>query len=143
MYHFTFDDPNAIAGGEVASALLVRSPEGEGQVKDDKGKPVIRPYTQISPQDERGGLTLLIKEYQVRDSRQCISSNADVQGGKLTPYIASMKPGESQLLFKGPIPKYKYSPNTFERGLCISGGSGITPMSVISALQEDGNKTED
>lgn len=65
IYHFTFDDPNAIAGGEVASALLVRSPQGEGEVKDDKGKPVIRPYTQISPQDERGGLTLLIKEYQV------------------------------------------------------------------------------
>jgi cytochrome-b5 reductase len=39
-----------------------------------------------------------------------------------------MKPGESQLLFKGPIPKYKYEPNTFDRGLCISGGSGITPM---------------
>jgi NAD(P)H-flavin reductase len=39
-----------------------------------------------------------------------------------------MTPGESSLLFKGPIPKYKYQPNTFDRGLCLAGGSGITPM---------------
>lgn len=38
-----------------------------------------------------------------------------------------MKPG-GQMLFKGPIPKYQYQPNTFERGLCIAGGAGITPM---------------
>ena len=31
-------------------------------------------------------------------------------------------------MFKGPIQKYKYAPNTFDRGLCIAGGSGITPM---------------
>jgi NAD(P)H-flavin reductase len=31
-------------------------------------------------------------------------------------------------MFKGPILKYKYEPNQFDRGLCISGGSGITPM---------------
>lgn len=32
------------------------------------------------------------------------------------------------MLFKGPIPKFTYEPNTFDRGLCIAGGSGITPM---------------
>lgn len=34
----------------------------------------------------------------------------------------------SQLLFKGPIPKYQYKPNVFDRGLCIAGGAGITPI---------------
>ncbi|WVQ94659.1 hypothetical protein IAU59_001739 [Kwoniella sp. CBS 9459] len=114
IYHFNFgeDGNDKISGGEVASALLVRSPTGEGEVKDDKGKPVIRPYTPISAPDQKGGLELMIKEYK---------------DGKLTPFIASMKPGD-QLLFKGPIQKYKYSANTFDRGLCIAGGSGITPM---------------
>lgn len=32
------------------------------------------------------------------------------------------------MLFKGPIPKFKYEANSFDRGLCIAGGSGITPM---------------
>ena len=49
------------------------------------------------------------------------------QDGKLTPFIASMQPG-SQLLFKGPITKYQYQSNAFDRGLCIAGGAGITPM---------------
>lgn len=51
-----------------------------------------------------------------------------MQDGKLTPYISSMTPGESTLLFKGPIPKFKYEPNSIDRGLCVAGGSGITPM---------------
>ncbi|WVR04153.1 hypothetical protein IAU60_001152 [Kwoniella sp. DSM 27419] len=114
IYHFSFgeDGNDKIAGGKAASALLVKSPGGDNEVKDDKGKPVIRPYTPISSPEAKGGLELMIKEYK---------------DGKLTPYIASMKPGD-QLMFKGPIPKYQYSPNTFDRGLAIAGGSGITPM---------------
>lgn len=114
IYHFSFPDDakDKAAGGEVASALLVKSPEGDEEVKDDKGKPVIRPYTPISSPDETGSLTLMIKRYQ---------------DGKLTPFIASMQPG-SQLLFKGPITKYQYQSNAFDRGLCIAGGAGITPM---------------
>ena len=67
-----------------------------------------------------------------------------IQGGKLTPYIAGLEPGKGTMLFKGPIQKYKYSPNTFDRGLCIAGGSGITPMwqliSYSLSLPEDKTK---
>lgn len=45
IYTFSFGDESKTRGGEqgdVASALLVKSPEGEAEVKDDKGKPVIR-----------------------------------------------------------------------------------------------------
>jgi len=42
IYTFSFGDDSKTRGDEVASALLVRSPMGEGEVKDDKGKPVIR-----------------------------------------------------------------------------------------------------
>lgn len=51
-----------------------------------------------------------------------------MQDGKLTPYMSSLTPGQSHMLFKGPIPKFKYEANSFDRGLCIAGGSGITPM---------------
>jgi cytochrome-b5 reductase len=47
-------------------------------------------------------------------------------------------------LFKGPIVKYKYEPNTFERGLCIAGGSGITPMwqLIKHSLDQPEDKTK-
>jgi hypothetical protein len=83
IYTFSFGDDSKTRGGEqgdVASALLVRSAEGEGEVKDEKGKPVIRyvrltgdcpftdgissPYTAISPPTEKGSLRLMIKEYK-------------------------------------------------------------------------------
>jgi len=114
VYHFEFpeESKDKVSGLQVAGAILVRTPEGENEVRDEKGKPVIRPYTPTSSEDETGFMTLLIKEYK---------------DGKLTSHIANMKPGDD-LLFKGPIPKYKYEPNTFDRGLCVAGGSGITPM---------------
>jgi cytochrome-b5 reductase len=44
IYTFDFgpDGKDKVSGGQVASALLVRSPEGDQEVKDEKGKPVIR-----------------------------------------------------------------------------------------------------
>ncbi|ORX40784.1 hypothetical protein BD324DRAFT_612102 [Kockovaella imperatae] len=114
VYHFEFppEGKDKTTGIPVAGALLTKAPDEAG-INDDKGKPVIRPYTPISSPDETGSVKLLIKEYK---------------GGKLTPFISTLKPGEGQLMFKGPIEKYKYQPNTFDRGLCIAGGSGITPM---------------
>ncbi|WVQ62900.1 uncharacterized protein L199_001049 [Kwoniella botswanensis] len=114
IYTFSFgeDGKDKVSGAEVASALLVRSPQGEGEIKDDKGKPVIRPYTPVSSNEQKGSIDLLIKEYK---------------DGKLTPFISSLQPGQ-QLLFKGPILKFKYEPNSFDRGLAVAGGSGITPM---------------
>lgn len=63
-YTFSFPDPNATAGGQTASALLVKATDAQSCL-DDKGKPVIRPYTPISPQDQRGTLQLMVKVYEV------------------------------------------------------------------------------
>lgn len=73
---FTFDfegddKDQKTAGLSVAGCLLVRSPTGEGQVNDDKGKPVMRPYTPVSAHDARGHIELLIKEYPVSFRRKC------------------------------------------------------------------------
>lgn len=65
-FDFEGDDKDQkTAGLSVAGCILVRSPTGEGQVNDDKGKPVIRPYTPVSAHDARGHIELLIKEYPV------------------------------------------------------------------------------
>jgi cytochrome-b5 reductase len=43
-YHFDFPEEakDQVSGIQVAGAILVKSPGGENEVKDDKGKPVIR-----------------------------------------------------------------------------------------------------
>lgn len=46
----------------VASCLVVKSSDPE-VLKNDKGQPIIRPYTPISPPDHKGELTLLVKKY--------------------------------------------------------------------------------
>lgn len=61
-------------------------------LRDDKGKPVHRPYTPISPNDLPGEVKFLIKRYE---------------GGKMSQYIHSLKPGEP-IAIKGPLPKIKY-----------------------------------
>ena len=44
IYHFNFPDDakDKVSGIDVAGALLVKSAGGDNEVKDDKGKPVIR-----------------------------------------------------------------------------------------------------
>jgi cytochrome-b5 reductase len=61
-YTFSFPDSESIAGGKAASALLTKASDPQALL-DDKGKPVIRPYTPISH------VRLLVKEYPV--SRSC------------------------------------------------------------------------
>ena len=97
------------AGLSVCSAILVRGAE---DVLDDKGKPVMRPYTPINTVDTPGKINLLIKHYP---------------GGKMTQHLKSLKPGD-ELKIKGPLPKFPYKANEFEHITCIAGGSGITPM---------------
>jgi cytochrome-b5 reductase len=46
----------------VASFLLVKASNPEALL-DGKGKPIIRPYTPVSPPDTPGELALLIKRY--------------------------------------------------------------------------------
>jgi NAD(P)H-flavin reductase len=45
----------------------------------------------------------------------------------MSQHINDLKPGQT-LAFKGPIVKFPYKANEFSHGVCVSGGSGITPM---------------
>ncbi|KII93272.1 hypothetical protein PLICRDRAFT_171052 [Plicaturopsis crispa FD-325 SS-3] len=125
---FIFELPNGEASLlPVASCLVVRSSDPEA-LKDDKGKPIIRPYTPISPSDKEGELTLLVKKYV---------------DGKGSSHIHSLQPGD-KLAIKGPFPKFPYKANEFEDVALIGGGSGITPLYQIltHALADKGNKTK-
>ena len=56
----------------VASCVVTKS----DTLLDDKGKPVIRPYTPITPSDKQGELSILIKKYDT---------------GKMSKHIFEMK----------------------------------------------------
>ncbi|KAH8119746.1 cytochrome-b5 reductase [Phellopilus nigrolimitatus] len=125
---FVFELPeNQASLLPVASCVVVKSSDPEA-LQNDKGKPVIRPYTPISPSDAPGELTFLIKKYAK---------------GLASQHIHNLKPGET-LSIKGPIPKFDYKINQFEQVGLIGGGSGITPLYQIltHALADQSNKTK-
>jgi len=111
----------------VASCVLVKSSDPEA-LKDDKGKPIIRPYTPTSRPDLPGELHFLIKRYD---------------NGNASKHIHSLKVGDN-LGIKGPNPKFPYQLNQFEEVALIGGGSGITPLYQILdyALPDKNNKTK-
>ncbi|EMD30879.1 hypothetical protein CERSUDRAFT_120279 [Gelatoporia subvermispora B] len=119
--------PDAAAELPVASCVVVQSSaDHPSPLKTGEGKPVIRPYTPITP-DAEGELTFLIKRYDT---------------GVMSKYIHELKPGE-KLSIKGPIPKFPFKINEFEEVGMVAGGSGITPMHQIltHALNDPSNKT--
>ncbi len=97
---YIFELPNNEASLlPIASCVVVKSAtDSATPFLDDKGKPIIRPYTPISPSDQEGEFTLLIKRYEA---------------GKMSQYIHSLQPGE-KLAIKGPIVKIPYKSEAFQ-----------------------------
>ncbi|KAF7793598.1 hypothetical protein EIP86_004712, partial [Pleurotus ostreatoroseus] len=125
---YVFELPNNEASLlPIASCVVVKASEGAAPLVGKNGKPIIRPYTPVSPSDQEGEFTFLIKRYEE---------------GKMSQYIHSLKPGET-LGIKGPIMKIPYKKNEFQEIGMIAGGSGITPMYQVlqHALEEKDNKT--
>ena len=111
---FRFALPNAddVSGLQIASALLTRykGPEME--------KPVIRPYTPTSDEDEKGHIDFVVKKYP---------------GGAMSEHMHDLKP-DQRLDFKGPIPKYRLTENKHDHVALIAGGTGITPYASSPIL---------
>ncbi|PLW24614.1 hypothetical protein PCANC_13850 [Puccinia coronata f. sp. avenae] len=125
---FIFELPEGTDSGlHVASCLITQSMAKEGPMacNDEKGKPVIRPYTPVTPPKHKDSLHLMVKNYAE---------------GKMTNHIFSLKPGD-QLSMKGPFPKWPYKPNEFKTIGMIAGGSGITPHWQI--IQEIASNPQD
>ncbi|KAI9841832.1 MAG: NADH-cytochrome b5 reductase [Thelocarpon superellum] len=105
-FRFELPEKEHVSGLHIASAILTKH---QGP-KDEK--PVIRPYTPVSDEDEAGFLDLLVKRYP---------------NGPMSEHLHDMKP-DQRLEFKGPIPKYPWEANKHEHIALIAGGTGITPM---------------
>ncbi|PMD61621.1 putative NADH-cytochrome b5 reductase 2 [Hyaloscypha bicolor E] len=103
---FALPENDQVSGLVIASAILTKF---KGP---DMDKPAIRPYTPVSDEDEKGFLDLLVKKYP---------------NGPMSTHLHEMQPGQS-LDFKGPIPKYPWTPNKHIHVALIAGGTGITPM---------------
>lgn len=101
----------------VASCVYLEASENHANaLRDDKGKPVHRPYTPISPNDYPGEVQFLIKRYD---------------GGKMSQYIHSLKPGEP-IAIKGPLPKIKYESES------CSGYSFVRAVDAAACSQQVG-----
>ncbi|KAH7113288.1 oxidoreductase, FAD-binding family protein [Dendryphion nanum] len=97
----------------------------EGQPKE-----VVRSYTPISSDEDKGYFDLLIKSYPT---------------GNISKHVASLKVGQTMKV-KGPKGAMVYTPNLVRHFGMIAGGTGITPMlQVIKAIirgRAAGDKTE-
>lgn len=105
---FVFDLPDGTSSGLTIASALVCKAAKEGECLNDKGKPVIRPYTPVTAPDVEGKLELLIKHYK---------------GGAFTEYIFGLKPGDS-IAMKGCV----------TRGFllyCRAGSRGHRPLSEV------------
>lgn len=105
-FRFKLPEEDMVSGLTVASAILTKfKPE-------DAEKPVLRPYTPISDEDQKGYMDLMVKKYP---------------GGPMSTHMHDMIPGQ-RLDIKGPLPKYQWEENKHSHIACIAGGTGITPM---------------
>ncbi|KAF7558773.1 hypothetical protein G7046_g5390 [Stylonectria norvegica] len=105
-FRFELPESDQVSGLTVASAVLTKFKDAKAE------KPVLRPYTPISDENEKGFLDLLVKKYP---------------DGPMSTHIFSLTPGDT-LDIKGPLPKYEWTTNKHDHIALVAGGTGITPM---------------
>ncbi|KAG6850819.1 hypothetical protein H0H93_008122 [Arthromyces matolae] len=119
IYRFTLPHQQDVLGLPVGQHISVSA--------EINGKDVVRSYTPISNDDDRGHFDLLIKTYEK---------------GNISRVFASLKLGET-IRVKGPKGNFQYSPGMADHISMIAGGTGITPMIQIirAALRNPFDKT--
>ncbi|KAK7432220.1 NADH-cytochrome b5 reductase [Neonectria magnoliae] len=126
-YRFKLPTSNAILGlpigQHISVGALIEQPDGIA-------KEIVRAYTPLTGDEERGHVDLLIKSYPQ---------------GNISRHFASLKLGQS-IRVRGPKGAFVYKPNMVRRFGMIAGGTGITPMiQVIRAIvrgRRNGDRTE-
>lgn len=112
-YRFKLPSSNSILGLPIGQHISV------GANIDGQPKEVVRSYTPISSDEDKGYFDLLIKSYPQ---------------GNISKHMASMKIGQA-LKVKGPKGAMVYTPNLVRHFGMIAGGTGITPMlQIIRAI---------
>ncbi|KPM44081.1 NADH-cytochrome b5 reductase 1 [Neonectria ditissima] len=126
-YRFNLPTPNAILGLPIGQHISVGA---FLQQPDGTTKEIVRAYTPLTGDEERGYVDLLIKSYPQ---------------GNISQHFASLKLGQA-IRVRGPKGAFVYTPNLVRRFGMIAGGTGITPMiQVMRAIlrgRRNGDRTE-
>ncbi|KAL1627705.1 NADH-cytochrome b5 reductase [Neofusicoccum ribis] len=124
IYRFALPRPTDILGLPIGQHISIAATI-EGQPKE-----VVRSYTPISSDEDRGHVDLLIKSYPT---------------GNISKYVAGLSVGQS-IKVRGPKGAMVYTPNMVRHFGMIAGGTGITPMlQIIKAINRGrahGDRTE-
>uniref|UniRef100_D8PK57 NADH-cytochrome b5 reductase n=2 Tax=Schizophyllum commune (strain H4-8 / FGSC 9210) TaxID=578458 RepID=D8PK57_SCHCM len=116
IYTFALPNKNDILGLPIGQHISVSA--------EINGKDIMRSYTPISSDDDRGRFDLLIKAYEK---------------GNVSRYFSLLKVGD-KVRIKGPKGAFTYSPGLASHVGMIAGGTGITPMlQVVKAALKDAN----
>jgi nitrate reductase (NAD(P)H) len=137
IFSFKLDHEDQVAGLPVGQHIMLR-------VKDPTtNDSIIRAYTPISDNAQRGTFDLLVKLYLPTPT---------MVGGKLTTVLDTIPLGTA-LEFKGPIGKFEYigpgavtisgARRNVSSFTMICGGSGITPIFQVfrAVMQDSSDKT--
>jgi len=112
-YRFKLPRPTDILGLPIGQHISLAASIA-GQPKE-----VVRSYTPISSDEEKGYFDLLIKSYPT---------------GNISKHVASLMVGQTMKV-KGPKGAMVYTPNMVHHFGMIAGGTGITPMlQIIRAI---------
>jgi len=113
IYRFALPQPTDILGLPIGQHMsLAATPKGAD-------KEVVRSYTPISSDEDKGYFDLMIKSYPQ---------------GNISAHMATLKIGDTMKV-RGPKGAMVYSPNLCKRIGMIAGGTGITPMlQIIRAI---------
>ncbi|KAG6876591.1 hypothetical protein C0992_012349, partial [Termitomyces sp. T32_za158] len=119
IYRFSLPHQQDVLGLPVGQHISVSA--------EINGKDIIRSYTPVSNDDDRGHFDLLIKSYEK---------------GNVSRHFAQLKLGD-KIRVKGPKGNFQYSPGLADHISMIAGGTGITPMIQIirAALRNPFDKT--
>ncbi|KAF2867335.1 hypothetical protein BDV95DRAFT_502705 [Massariosphaeria phaeospora] len=124
IYRFKLPSETAILGLPIGQHISL------GAAIAGQPKEVVRSYTPISSDEDKGYFDLLIKSYPT---------------GNISRHVASLMVGQTMRV-KGPKGAMVYTPNLVRRFGMVAGGTGITPMlQIIKAIirgRAAGDKTE-
>ncbi|PWN43068.1 ferredoxin reductase-like protein [Ceraceosorus guamensis] len=120
LYRFRLPSDNSILGLPIGQHVSVQA--------NINGKNVMRSYTPVSSDDDRGFFDLLIKTYDK---------------GNISKHVSTLKIGDG-LEVRGPKGQMRYSNGLVRHLGMLAGGTGITPMlQIIRAIAKDPqDKTE-
>ena len=132
VYRFGLPSPDAVLGLPIGQHISLAATLDVTDPKTSKveRREVVRSYTPISSDHERGYFDLLIKAYPT---------------GNISRHLTTLSLGD-KMKVKGPKGAMVYTPNMVRHFGMIAGGTGITPMlQVIRAIlrgRKSGDKTQ-